>query len=137
MKSKIPCPPAFIPVIRFDQATGLCGGMLVPSSRNEPPAANREKFGIFPSCMNCRSSWGSIPSIPRMMSFFAPGEAEAARWQVTNGVSRASTKSAPAMRSGLQHEAPSNTAAGDGKRNKIPVLIDTSPLRREFRNQLD
>ena len=36
MKSKIPWPPAFIPVIKFDHATGLCGGMLVVSSRNDP-----------------------------------------------------------------------------------------------------
>ena len=36
MKSKIPWPPAFIPVIRFDHATGLCGGMLVVKRRNDP-----------------------------------------------------------------------------------------------------
>ena len=29
IKSKIPCPPGFIPVMKLDQATGLCGGMLV------------------------------------------------------------------------------------------------------------
>ena len=32
MKSKMPWPPGFIPVMTFDQATGLCGGMLVPNS---------------------------------------------------------------------------------------------------------
>ena len=36
MKSKIPWPPAFMPVIRFDHATGLCGGMLVVRRRNDP-----------------------------------------------------------------------------------------------------
>ena len=48
----MPWPPAFIPVVKFDQATGLCGGMLVVSSRNEPVWAKVEKFGIFPSPMS-------------------------------------------------------------------------------------
>ena len=38
-----------MPVIRFDHATGLCGGMLVVSSRNDPLLREaREKFGILP-----------------------------------------------------------------------------------------
>ncbi len=69
MKSKMPCPPAFIPVIRFDQATGLCGGMLVVSRRNDPFCASAEKFGILPSAMNFFSSCGSMPSMPRIISF--------------------------------------------------------------------
>jgi hypothetical protein len=73
MKSKIPCPPAFIPVIKFDHATGLCGGILVVSSRNDPRCASAEKFGIFPSCINRRSSCGSMPSIPSTISFCSPG----------------------------------------------------------------
>ena len=48
MKSKMPCPPAFIPVIKFDHATGLCGGMLVVSRRNDPCEASLEKLGILP-----------------------------------------------------------------------------------------
>ena len=31
MKSKMPWPPGFRPVMKFDQATGLCGGLDVPS----------------------------------------------------------------------------------------------------------
>src|ERR1700722_4475610 len=72
MKSKIPCPPAFIPVMRFDHATGLCGGMLVVNRRNDPCSARREKFGILPSAMNFVSSSGSIPSMPRMIIFLDP-----------------------------------------------------------------
>ena len=30
-KSKMPWPPGFIPVMKVDQATGLCGGMVVAS----------------------------------------------------------------------------------------------------------
>src|ERR1035441_7538178 len=69
MKSKIPCPPAFIPVIRFDHATGLCGGILVVSRRNDPWAASRAKFGILPSAINLVSRSGSSPSTPRMIIF--------------------------------------------------------------------
>ena len=42
-----------MPVIRFDHATGLWGGMLVVSKRNDPFWARIEKFGILPSAMNC------------------------------------------------------------------------------------
>ena len=31
MKSKMPCPPGFMPVTKLDHATGLCGGVDVPS----------------------------------------------------------------------------------------------------------
>ena len=69
MKSKMPCPPAFMPVIRFDQATGLCGGMLVVSRRNDPFSASAAKFGILPSATYFFNSCGSMPSMPRMTSF--------------------------------------------------------------------
>src|ERR1700694_1146407 len=72
MKSKMPCPPAFIPVIRFDHATGLCGGMLVVKRRKEPRSARREKLGILPSAMNFVSKSGSRPSTPRMIIFLDP-----------------------------------------------------------------
>src|SRR5271166_1922037 len=72
MKSKIPCPPAFIPVIRFDHATGLCGGILVVKRRNDPCAASRAKFGILPSAMNFVSRSGSSPSTPRIIIFRDP-----------------------------------------------------------------
>src|ERR1700747_1657722 len=74
MKSKTPSPPAFIPVIKFDQATGLCGGMLVVNLRNEPSSASLTKFGILPSAMNFVSRSGSRPSIPRMIIFRDPDD---------------------------------------------------------------
>ena len=58
----------FMPVIRFDHATGVCGGALVVSRRNDPFSASAEKFGILPSAMNFFSNCGSMP-IPRMISF--------------------------------------------------------------------
>src|ERR1700686_1375987 len=67
----MPWPPAFSPVIKFDQATGLCGGMLVVSRRNERCLANCAKFGILPSAINFVSRSGSRPSIPRMIIFRA------------------------------------------------------------------
>src|SRR5579859_2952871 len=80
MKSKTPCPPAFIPVIMFDHATGLCGGMLDVKRRNDPCAARRAKFGILPSAMNFVSRSGSSPSMPRMISFL-DSNAPCAWWQ--------------------------------------------------------
>src|SRR5712692_1280017 len=70
MKSKIPCPPGFMPVIRLAQATGLCGGVLVCKLRKLPRAARAAKFGIFPSFMYCRNNCGSMPSIPKINSLF-------------------------------------------------------------------
>jgi hypothetical protein len=35
------------------QATGLCGGTLVPSGAKLPSAASREKFGSRPSAISC------------------------------------------------------------------------------------
>jgi hypothetical protein len=31
MKSKMPWPPGSMPVMKFDQATGDCGGIAVPN----------------------------------------------------------------------------------------------------------
>jgi len=36
MKSKMPWAEASFPVMKFDQATGLCGGVLVCSGEKEP-----------------------------------------------------------------------------------------------------
>ena len=45
MKSKMPWPPGSSPVMNVDHATGLCGGIDVPSGANPPVAARRAKFG--------------------------------------------------------------------------------------------
>ena len=36
MKSKMPCAPGSRPVMKVDHATGLCGGIVVPSGANAP-----------------------------------------------------------------------------------------------------
>ena len=47
MKSKIPWPPGSRPVMKFDQATGLWGGMLVPRDcMPSPSAISLRKFGM-------------------------------------------------------------------------------------------
>ena len=38
-KSKMPCPPGSIPVVTLDQATGLCGGMVVARRLKSPCCA--------------------------------------------------------------------------------------------------
>lgn len=69
MKSKIPCPPGSIPVMKLDHATGLCGGRLVRSRRKSPSFRNLWKEGSFPCSMKSCKTAGSIPSKPSMMIF--------------------------------------------------------------------
>ena len=38
-------------MMKFDQATGLCGGVLVPSAVKPPCAASLAKCGVLPSLM--------------------------------------------------------------------------------------
>jgi hypothetical protein len=56
MKSNTPWPPGSSPVMNVDHATGLCGGIVVPSGANDPAAANLAKFGSFPFAINSRVS---------------------------------------------------------------------------------
>ncbi len=71
MKSKMPCPPGSIPVMKVDQATGLSGGMVVCSGLKSPVSIKRLKLGSSPSSTNCCSSTGSSPSTPSTSTFFA------------------------------------------------------------------
>jgi hypothetical protein len=67
-----------MPVMNVDQATGLCGGFDVCSGMKPPVDASRDKFGTTPSCMYCASSFGSMPSTPRITiraGPFAPADA--------------------------------------------------------------
>ena len=52
-KSKMPWPPASMPVMKFDHATGLWGGIDVPSGWNAARAASRDRFGRRPSAIIC------------------------------------------------------------------------------------
>src|SRR6185437_10804948 len=62
-KSKTPCPVGFIPVMNVDQATGLCGGVVVARRLNSPSCRRRFRFGRSAQCLSRKP--GSMPSIPR------------------------------------------------------------------------
>ncbi len=49
----MPWPPASIPVMKFDQATGLWGGIDVPSGWKVPEEASRDRLGSRPSAIIC------------------------------------------------------------------------------------
>ena len=55
MKSKMPCPPESMPVMKLDQATGLCGGTAVARGWKWPISASRLRFGMRPSSMKRRA----------------------------------------------------------------------------------
>ena len=57
MKSKMPCVPASAPVMKSDQATGLCGGTELISGANEPSRSRRARAGSRPSSIRRRVSW--------------------------------------------------------------------------------
>ena len=44
-KSKMPWPPGSRPVMKVDQATGLCGGMVVPRRLKSPSRRRRSRLG--------------------------------------------------------------------------------------------
>ena len=67
-KSKMPWPPGSSPVMKLDQATGLCGGMDVPSGAKWPVVASREKFGMRPRAMRSRVSCSRAHRTPSTMT---------------------------------------------------------------------
>src|SRR5271156_904747 len=69
MKSKIPCEPGPAPLMKLAQATGLCGGMLVPSSLKPPDVRSFARLGSRPSFIMLSERRGSMPSTPMMMIF--------------------------------------------------------------------
>src|SRR6266404_9971325 len=69
MKSKMPCEPGPEPLMKLAQATGLCGGVLVPRSLKPPAAAILVKFGINPAFIMLDASRGSMPSMPITITF--------------------------------------------------------------------
>ena len=96
IKSKMPWPPGSIPVIKFDQATGLRGGTLVASFRKSPCAFSRVKLGSFPCSIRRSTIRGSRPSIPRTSTRFPPVWVGPLRQEVTT--EGAMRKPVPAMR---------------------------------------
>src|SRR5207253_313874 len=61
--------PGPAPLIKLAQATGLCGGMLVPRLLNPPAELIFSRFGSSPSLIMLAVSLGSIPSMPITMTF--------------------------------------------------------------------
>ena len=51
MKSKMPWVPGLAPLMKVDQATGLCGGMLVRRGEKWPVRDSFAKFGSSPAFM--------------------------------------------------------------------------------------
>ena len=65
-------------MMNVDQATGLCGGVVVARVLKSPSDWSRLKCGIFPSSIRRLRMTGSMPSMPRMISLraeFEPGVA--------------------------------------------------------------
>ena len=54
--------PASMPVVTVDQATGLCGGIVVRNRLKSPSLRNRSRFGSDAQCASRKA--GSMPSIP-------------------------------------------------------------------------
>ena len=67
-KSKMPWPPGSSPVMNDDQATGLWGGIEVPSAANAPRAATCAKCGSRPWAIRSRVRLKSRPSNPSTMT---------------------------------------------------------------------
>src|SRR5687768_15322481 len=70
MKSKIPCPPGFVPVAKVDYATGVCAGKVVATREYPPDARRRARFGSSPAASMGSTIFGSSPSRPMTMTFW-------------------------------------------------------------------
>ena len=72
MKSKMPCEPGPAPLMKLAQATGLCGGMLVPqraeSARLAQALEIRQQAGLH----HAEHSRGSMPSMPTTITRSSP-----------------------------------------------------------------
>src|SRR5436190_17522815 len=64
------CLPALTPVANEAHAVGDSGEWVVCSGNIPPPFARAEMFGSLPSSIHFFRSCGSIPSKPRMTSFW-------------------------------------------------------------------
>src|SRR5690242_19225895 len=77
----MPWPSGSMPVMNVDQATGLCGGVAVPSGLKDPSRRRRSRWGSALQC--CWTNCGSMPSTPSTMTrgifFCEPEMPQAAR----------------------------------------------------------
>ena len=56
--------------MKLAQATGLCGGVLVPRLVKPPPERSFSRLGSRPAFIMLSESRGSIPSTPITITFF-------------------------------------------------------------------
>ncbi len=68
--------------MKLAQATGLCGGMLVPRTRYPPRLRRRSRLGSLPAFINCPVRRGSMPSMP--ITITRVPAAAARRWVAAN-----------------------------------------------------
>src|SRR5262245_30877191 len=118
MKSKMPCEPGPEPLIKFAQATGLCGGILVPRLLNPPAAAIFDKLGRSPATIMVFVSRGSIPSMPITITRFP--RLRGTRFTPPTQYDAAATAPAPA-------KAPFSTDRRDIPDDVLPVFMRLSP----------
>src|ERR1035438_5623035 len=91
-KSKMPCWSGSRPVMKVDQATGLCGGMVVPSRLKLPCCRSRARFG---SVSQWRSTkFGSMPSMPSTITWGTLAGGRASRHATAARASRLAKTSA-------------------------------------------
>ena len=69
MKSKMPCEPGPTPLMKFAQATGLCGGTLVPRSLEAAGRGDLREIRHQPGFHQADESRGSMPSMPMTITF--------------------------------------------------------------------
>src|SRR5215218_183542 len=64
MKSKIPCLPGFLPVIKLDQAGNVIGGSVEPNSACAPFSSTSAMFGNLPAATHGLIKSKVAPSQP-------------------------------------------------------------------------
>ena len=102
MKSKMPCEPGPAPLMKLAQATGLCGGMLVPRLLKPPVAGSFSRLGSRPAfIMRFRQ--------PRVHAVDADDDHLLARGSARRGCRRRASSSADAA----ARRAPAAAAAAD------------------------
>src|SRR6185295_5299315 len=99
------CLPAFTPVANDAHAVGDSGEWVVCRGEKPPCLASAEMFGSLPSLIHFSSRCGSIPSKPRMTSFwlYFDGPRRAGDEQETETAATATTVAA-AHRTDLRME---------------------------------
>jgi hypothetical protein len=142
MKSKMPWPPGFRPVMKFDQATGLCGGVEVP--REWMPCSRRRAREVrMRSGIALRSSRPGSPDRARrcrarprarVLRSGGPG-ASSGGAAMASRPARNTAPSAANRRSAVRHRARASTDRGSlgHRRARVRPPPTRRPRRAEQR----